>query len=74
MNKEVVKRFGEKYPDVKELFEKHQSLENEVAQIFQKNYLTPEEEIKVKHLKREKLYIKEQIYRLIKQYEGIEID
>ncbi|MDF2954195.1 MAG: hypothetical protein OD816_001440 [Thermodesulfobacterium sp.] len=74
MNREVVKKFSEKYPDVKELFEKHQFLENEVTQISQKNYLTPKEEIKVKQLKKEKLYIKEQIYKLIKKYEGIEID
>jgi len=74
MNREVVKKFSEKYPDVKELFERHQFLENEVTQISQKNYLTPEEEIKVKQLKKEKLYIKEQIYKLIKKYEGIEID
>ena len=74
MNREVVKKFSEKYPDVKELFEKHQFLENEVTQLSQKNYLTPEEEIKVKQLKKEKLYIKEQIYKLIKKYEGIEID
>ncbi|MCD6548559.1 MAG: YdcH family protein [Thermodesulfobacterium sp.] len=74
MNREVVKKFSEKYPDVKELFEKHQFLENEVTQISQKNYLTPEEEIKVKQLKKEKLYIKEQIYKLIKKYEGVEID
>jgi len=74
MNREVVKKFSEKYPDVKELFEKHQFLENEVTQISQKNYLTPEEEIKVKQLKKKKLYIKEQIYKLIKKYEGIEID
>jgi len=74
MNREVVKKFSEKYPDIKELFEKHQFLENEVTQISQKNYLTPEEEIKVKQLKKEKLYIKEQIYKLIKKYEGIEID
>ena len=74
MNREVVKKFSEKYPDVKELFEKHQFLENEVTQISQKNYLTPQEEIKVKQLKKEKLYIKEQIYKLIKKYEGVEID
>lgn len=74
MNKETVKEFSKKYPEIKELFEKHQALENEVAQISQKVYLTPDEEVRVKQLKREKLYIKEQIYKLIKKYEGIEID
>ncbi|MCU4139085.1 MAG: hypothetical protein MW689_000874 [Thermodesulfobacteria bacterium] len=74
MDKEVIKQFSKRYPDIKELFEKHQALENEVAQISQKNYLTPNEEIKIKQLKKEKLYVKEQIYKLIKKYEGIEID
>jgi len=74
MNKEIIKEFSKKYPDIKDLFEKHQALENEVAQISQKIYLTPEEEIRVKQLKKEKLYIKEQIYKLIKKYEGIEIE
>ncbi|AEH23478.1 hypothetical protein TOPB45_1397 [Thermodesulfobacterium geofontis OPF15] len=74
MDKELIRKFSKKYEDIRDLFEKHQVLENEVAQISQKNYLTPEEELKVKQLKREKLYIKEQIYKLIKKYEGIEID
>lgn len=74
MDKEVIKEFSKKYPDIKELFEKHQALESEVAQISQKSYLTPEEELRVKQLKKEKLYIKEQIYKLIKKYEGINID
>jgi len=74
MEKEVIKQFSQKYPDIKELFEKHQALDNEVSQISQKIYLTPEEELKLKQLKKEKLYIKEQLYRLIKKYEGIEID
>ena len=30
--------------------------------------------MKVKELKKEKLHIKEKIYTLIKEYEGIEID
>jgi uncharacterized protein YdcH (DUF465 family) len=74
MDKELIRKFSKKYEDIRDLFEKHQVLENEVAQISQKNYLTPEEELKVKQLKREKLYIKERIYKLIKKYEGIEID
>ncbi|PMP67300.1 MAG: DUF465 domain-containing protein [Thermodesulfobacterium geofontis] len=74
MDKEVIKEISKKYPDIKELFEKHQALEREVAQISQKGYLTPKEELKVKELKKEKLYIKELIYKLIKKYEGINID
>ncbi|WP_168194232.1 DUF465 domain-containing protein [Thermodesulfobacterium sp. TA1] len=74
MNKDLVKRFAEKYPEINDLFEKHQKLENKVDELSQKAYLTPEEEIKLKELKREKLYIKEKIYKIIKTNEGIEID
>ncbi len=74
MDKETIIEFSKRYPEIKELFEKHQALENEVAQISQKAYLTPEEEAKVKQMKKEKLYIKEQIYKLLKKYEGVEID
>lgn len=74
MDKEFVKKFTEKYPDVKSLFEKHQELDKKVAELSEKKYLTPEEERKLKEMKKEKLYLKEEIYKLIKKYEGIEID
>lgn len=74
MDREFVKKFTEKYPEVKDLFEKHQELDRKVAELSEKRYLTSEEEIKLKEMKKEKLYIKEEIYRLIKKYEGIEID
>ncbi|WP_038055211.1 YdcH family protein [Thermodesulfobacterium hydrogeniphilum] len=74
MDKEFVKKFAEKYSDIKDLFEKHQALEKEVDELSKKLYLTQEEEVKVKQLKKEKLHIKEKIYQLIKNYEGVEID
>ncbi|WP_028841422.1 DUF465 domain-containing protein [Thermodesulfobacterium hveragerdense] len=74
MDKELVKKFSDKYPEISELLEKHQEMENKVAELSQKAYLTPEEEVKLKELKKEKLYIKEKIYKIIKTNEGIEID
>ena len=74
MDKELVKKFAEKYEDVKELFEKHQSMEKEIEELTRKAYLTQEEEFKVKQLKKEKLYIKEKICKLIKDYEGIDVE
>ncbi|AIH04272.1 MULTISPECIES: DUF465 domain-containing protein [Thermodesulfobacterium] len=74
MDKELVKKFADKYPEINELLEKHQEMENQVAELSQKPYLTPEEEVKLKELKKEKLYIKEKIYKIIKTKEGIEID
>jgi uncharacterized protein YdcH (DUF465 family) len=74
MDKEFVKKFVEKYPEIKELFERHQALEKKLEELNKKKYFTQEEEMKVKELKKEKLHIKEKIYTLIKEYEGIEID
>ena len=74
MDKEFVKKFAEKYQDIKELFEKHQELEKEVEAFNKKRYLTAEEEARLKQIKKEKLQIKEKIYTLIKEYEGIEIE
>lgn len=69
MDKELVKTFAEKYEDVRELFEKHQSLEKELEELSKKLYLTTEEEIREKQIKLEKLHLKEKIYALIKKYQ-----
>ncbi len=69
MDKELIKKYAEKYPDIKELFERHQKLEKELERLVKKIYLTTEEELKEKQIKKEKLYLKEKIYQLIKKYE-----
>lgn len=69
MDKDVIKAFAEKYEDVRELFEKHQSLEKELEELTKKFYLTTEEEIREKQIKLEKLHIKEKIYELIRKYQ-----
>ncbi len=69
MDKELVKSYAEKYPEIKELFERHQALERELEDLVRKVYLTTEEEIREKQIKLEKLYLKERIFELIKKYE-----
>lgn len=69
MEKELVKQFAEKYEDIRELYEKHQSLEKELEELAKRPYLTTEEEIREKQIKLEKLYLKEKIYELIKKYQ-----
>jgi len=69
MDKELVKEFAEKYTDIRELYEKHQSLERKLEELAKRPYLTTEEEIKEKQIKLEKLYLKERIYELIKKYQ-----
>jgi len=69
MDKELVKQFAEKYADIRELFEKHQSLERELEELVKRPYLTTEEELREKQIKLEKLHLKERIYELIKKYQ-----
>ena len=69
MDKELVKTFAEKYEDVRELFEKHQSLEKELEELSKKLYLTTEEEIREKQIKLEKLHLKEKIYAVTTKYQ-----
>ncbi|MCS7150728.1 MAG: YdcH family protein [Caldimicrobium sp.] len=69
MDKELVKTFAEKHEDIRALFEKHQNLERELEDLVKRPYLTPEEEIREKQIKIEKLYLKERIFDLIKKYQ-----
>ncbi len=69
MDKELVKSYAERYQDIRELFEKHQSLERELEELIKKPYLTTEEEIREKQIKLEKLHLKERIFELIKKYQ-----
>jgi len=69
MDKELIKKFSERYEDIKELYEKHQKLERELEEYVKRPYLTSEEEMRKKQIKLEKLYLKEKIYQLIKKYQ-----
>lgn len=68
-DKELIKSFAEKYDDIKTLYTRHQELEKELEELIRRPYLTPEEEIREKQIKLEKLHIKERIFELIKKYQ-----
>ncbi len=70
MDKELVKQYAEKDPQIKELFEKHQALERELEELVKKPYLSSQEEWRKKQIQKEKLALKDQIYALIKQQGG----
>ncbi len=70
MDKELVKKYAERNPEIKELFERHQALERELEELVRKAYLTAEEEVRKKQIQKEKLALKDRIYALIKQEEG----
>ncbi|OAQ20208.1 YdcH family protein [Thermosulfurimonas dismutans] len=70
MDKELVKQYAQKNPEVKELFEKHQALERELEELVRKAYLSADEEVRKKQIQKEKLALKDQIYELIKREGG----
>ncbi|MBX6423574.1 YdcH family protein [Thermosulfurimonas sp. F29] len=70
MDKELVKRYAERNPEIRELFERHQALEKELSELVRKAYLTAEEEVRKKRIQKEKLALKDRIYELIKREGG----
>lgn len=70
MDRELVKRYAQKNPEVRELFERHQALEQELEELVRKPYLSADEEIRKKQIQKEKLALKDRIYQLIKQEGG----
>lgn len=53
--------------ELDQLRAEHQALESRLSQLHSHPYLSPEEQIEVKHLKKLKLIKKEQIQRLTSQ-------
>ncbi|QJA06728.1 DUF465 domain-containing protein [Thermosulfurimonas marina] len=70
MDKELVKQYAERHPEIRELFERHQALERELDELVRKAYLTAEEEVRKKQIQKEKLALKDRIYELIKREGG----
>ncbi len=55
--------------ELKVLWEAHQEYEKKIEVLQSKRYLTPEEEVELKRLKREKLKGKDRIYEILRKYE-----
>ncbi|MBZ0111639.1 MAG: YdcH family protein [Thermoanaerobaculia bacterium] len=51
-------------PEYRELFEKHQDLKQELQAIYQKPLLTDQDELEVKRIKHNKLFLKDQMSAL----------
>jgi hypothetical protein len=62
---ELLKRENEEF---RRLYQEHRELDNQIAELSRKHYLTPEEEVEEKRIKKEKLYRKDRIAEMIRQY------
>lgn len=61
---------GGKTPDVESMMQEHRSLDDKVNDLSTKAYLTPEEDMELHRLKKEKLRLKDKIEALLHQQES----
>jgi len=62
---EILKRENEEF---RKLYEEHRKLDALLDEINKKHYLTAEEEIEKKRMQKEKLYKKDKMAEIIRQY------
>ena len=62
---EILKKENEEF---RKLYEEHRQLDSILVEMNKKPYLTPEEEIEKKRMQKEKLYKKDKMAEMIRQY------
>jgi uncharacterized protein YdcH (DUF465 family) len=65
--KEVLKQNNEEFARI---YDKHRKLDEEVTLLEERRFLTPEEELREKQLKKDKLRLKDQMAEMIKMYQA----
>ena len=62
---EILKKENEEF---RKLTEEHRSLDSLLSEIDSKRYLTPEEEIERKNIQKQKLFKKDRMAELVREY------
>ncbi|MBF0517035.1 MAG: YdcH family protein [Nitrospirae bacterium] len=65
---EIIEQLRQQNEQFKQLEEDHRTLDLQIDEIDKKKYLTTEEDIKRKELSKTKLYKKDQIAQMIRDY------
>jgi uncharacterized protein YdcH (DUF465 family) len=66
--KEIKDRLLKENLEFRKAFDEHQKLEKKLASLQAKNYLTEEEKLKEKQLKKNKLLLKDKMYYMMTQF------
>lgn len=66
---EIIETLKNQNDEFRKLHNEHRELDSLLMEMDKKNYLTTEEEIEKKRLKKEKLYKKDRIAELIREYQ-----
>jgi uncharacterized protein YdcH (DUF465 family) len=65
--KEILKNENEEFARI---YRKHRELDQKVLKLEERRYLTPDEEIQEKKMKKDKLWLKDKMAELIKEYQA----
>ena len=66
--KEIKARLLEENLEFRKAFDQHQMLERKLSKFHAKNYLTEEEKLKEKQLKKKKLLLKDKMYLMMIEF------
>lgn len=69
---ELIAKYGEKDEELKKLWEQHLEYEKEVERLENKPYLTPQDELELKKIKKLKLAGKTKIQVILEKYRKME--
>ena len=69
---ELLKKYAETDPELKELLEDHVLFEKQLEKLEGKEFLTPQEQQTVKQLKKQKLDGKTRMYAILDEYRSKE--
>lgn len=62
---EILKKENEEF---RRIYQEHRDLDSQLSELNKKAHLTPEEEVEITRIKKEKLYKKDKIAELIRLY------
>lgn len=54
--------------DFRRLYQEHRDLDNMLSDLNKKHYLSPDEEVEINRMKKEKLYKKDKIAEMLREY------
>jgi hypothetical protein len=66
--KELIKALMQKNKEFKEIVELHQKYDAELEKFKSKNYLSDNEKLKIRELKKKKLALKDKMYIMMTEY------
>jgi uncharacterized protein YdcH (DUF465 family) len=69
-DEEIIETLKRENEEFRKLYQEHRELDSMLSEIDKKHYVTPEEELEIHRLKKEKLSKKDKIAELIKNFKS----